>query len=110
MDVTGALLRVLGDRLQSAAWLASGHSTDDGSSVAAFDSFTPPVFLLQFATPALPGPALTAPHGAMSETVRKRFARFPFLSAAFSSSRAAQQDYAKGLYARIFLEQSKCIH
>ena len=80
MDVTGALLRVLGDRLQSAAWLASGHSTDDGSSVAAFDSFTPPVFLLQFATPALPGPALTTPYSALSETVRKRFGRLSFIS------------------------------
>lgn len=94
MDVTGTLLCTAGDQLPSAAWLASlGHSEVEVSPAAAFDGFTPPVFLLRVATPALPGPALTAPYTALHETARKMSARFPFESAVFSSSRAEYQDH-----------------
>lgn len=97
MDVTGALLRAAGDPMRSAACLAStGHSEIERSFVAAFDSFTPAVSLLQYATPALPASALTASYAVLPETARKMCARFPIKRDVLSSSRAAYLELGKG--------------
>jgi hypothetical protein len=100
MDIIGALLRAAGDQMRSAASLVStGHSEVDRSSVAAFDSFIPPVFLRQYATPAL-----TALYSVLPETARKMCARFPIKGDVLSSSRARRTwSWVRERRAKIFL-------